>query len=84
MKITNISVNATGKFFMFALCFFLLFSCTSHSALEQSLHLAGANRPELEKVLQRYKANPADSLKYRAACFLIENMPYHYSIIKRV
>jgi hypothetical protein len=32
----------------------------------------------LEKVLAYYAA-PEDSLKYRAACFLIENMPYHFS-----
>ena len=29
------------------------------------------------KVLSRYQIDPADSLKYRAACFLIENMPYY-------
>ena len=30
-----------------------------------------------EKVLMKYSADPADSLKYRAAVFLIENMPGH-------
>jgi hypothetical protein len=48
------------------------------SDLELALALAGANRPELEKVLAHYSADAADSLKYRAACFLIENMIYHY------
>ncbi|MDR3266191.1 MAG: O-antigen ligase family protein [Tannerella sp.] len=40
----------------------------------------GTNRSvqELEKVLTHYKQNPADSLKYRAAVFLIENMSIHY------
>jgi hypothetical protein len=47
--------------------------------LEEALRFAGENRPELEKVLAYYKVNPADSLKYRAVVFLIENMPGHYS-----
>ena len=45
------------------------------SYLEAALRRAGENRTELEKVLRRYRLHPADSLKYRAACFLIENMP---------
>jgi hypothetical protein len=59
----------------------LLPACRSKddaSLLKQVLALAGENRPELEKVLSRYKQSPEDSLKYRAACFLIENMPYYY------
>ena len=51
----------------------------SHSDLELALNLAGSNRPELEKVLDHYSANPADSIKLKAASFLIENMPHHYS-----
>jgi hypothetical protein len=47
--------------------------------LEQSLSLAGNNRTELEKALAHYSQNPADSLKYRAAVFLISNMAGHYS-----
>jgi hypothetical protein len=47
--------------------------------MEAVLLQAGNNRAELEKVLAHYKKNPADSLKYKAACFLIENMPGHYS-----
>ena len=43
--------------------------------LDAALSQAGENRVELEKVLHRYQSNPSDSLKYRAACFLIENMP---------
>ena len=60
----------------------LLFGSCSHKEnpdhLEQVLQLAGENRAELEKVLHLYKQNPADSLKYKAAVFLIENMPYYY------
>ncbi|GHT76115.1 hypothetical protein FACS189463_0560 [Bacteroidia bacterium] len=47
--------------------------------MEQFLQFAGSNHAELEKILQHYSQNPADSLKYRAALFLIENMPGHYS-----
>lgn len=47
--------------------------------LETALKEAGENRKELEKVLDFYKTNPADSLKYKAAVFLIENLPYRYS-----
>jgi hypothetical protein len=57
----------------------ILFACSQSSPLESALKFAGNNRQELEKTLNHYAANPADSLKYRAACFLIENMPYHYA-----
>ena len=46
--------------------------------LELALNTAEDNRNELEKVLRRYSANPQDSLKYKAACFLIKNMPYYF------
>jgi hypothetical protein len=52
-------------------------SCTEPSRLETALRQSGANRPELEKVLAHYAG---DSLKYRAACFLIEHMPGKYSL----
>lgn len=47
------------------------------SPLEASLQSAGDNRYELEKVLRYYQKDPSDSLKYKAACFLIQNMPYY-------
>ena len=34
----------------------------------------------MEAVLNHYSQNEADSLKYRAACFLIENMREYFSI----
>ncbi|MCC8155549.1 MAG: hypothetical protein LIP01_16055 [Tannerellaceae bacterium] len=43
--------------------------------LQFALEFAGENRSELEKVLQYYKD---DEEKYKAACFLIENMPQWY------
>lgn len=62
--------------FFLIVVFLSLFSCMGTvDRLEWALTLAGENRTELEKVLQYYKD---DSLKYKAACFLIENMPYHY------
>lgn len=58
-----------------------LFSCqTRNEALETALKLAGNNRGELEKVLDHYSRNPADSLKLQAAEFLIANMPGHYTL----
>lgn len=58
----------------------LLFSCSCNesSRLEQALQKAGENRTELESVLEYYKD---DALKYKAACFLIENMPDKFSVI---
>jgi hypothetical protein len=59
----------------------ILYSCQlKNEQLEYSLQLAGDNRAELEKVLTHYSQNPADSLKYRAAVFLISNMAGHYSL----
>ena len=50
----------------------LALSCARRpSRLEQALTLAGDNRAELEKALNHYSADPADSLKYKAACFRI-------------
>lgn len=51
------------------------------TSLEVALRSAGDNRGELEKVLCYYKRKNTDSLKYKAACYLIENMPFHrYSV----
>jgi hypothetical protein len=53
----------------------LIYSCSPYSKeIESALKLAGNNRPELEKVLEHYGKTPADSLKLKAAKFLIENM----------
>ena len=42
--------------------------------LNEALYIAGKNKPELEKVIIHYSRNPDDSLKLKAAYFLIENM----------
>jgi transglutaminase-like putative cysteine protease len=61
-------------------CVFSLFSCEKKiNPLETALRFAGDNRSVLGKVLQHYSIHPEDSLKYRAAAFLIENMPEYFS-----
>lgn len=55
----------------------LLSACTNKvNRLEIALQQAKDNKEELIKVLKHFEG---DSLKYRAACFLIESMPYYYS-----
>lgn len=61
---------------------FLFWQCSAPDYSEKlkfALQAARNNRPELEKVLAHYAAHPEDSLKWQAACFLIENMPGHYT-----
>lgn len=54
-------------------------SCSKYPAdIKESLAFAGKNKPQLEKVLDHYSQNPADSLKYKAACFLVRNLRWHY------
>lgn len=48
--------------------------------VEKVLELAGENRTELEKTLQHFKSDK-DSLKYKAACFLIGNMGRKHSYV---
>jgi len=55
----------------------VLLSCNKRNFLDKALDKAGDNRKELEKVLNRYNQTPKDSLKYKAAVFLIENMCHH-------
>lgn len=65
------------KKFYVILLFVVFVSCSDPNLhLNRALEAAGNNRPELEKVLEHYSG---DSLKYKAAVFLIENMPGHYS-----
>lgn len=63
-------------YFLYLLLLFLGSCSQNHESerLEAALNLAGNNRQELEKVLRHYAD---DSLKYKAAVFLISNMPYH-------
>lgn len=53
----------------------LLFSCSKkNEKLNFALEQAEKNHSELERVLNHYKN---DSLKYKSALFLIENMPFY-------
>lgn len=63
----------------------LVLACTRYPAgVEETLSQAGRNRGELEKVLCHYREHPEDSLKYQAACFLIDNMKWHLSTERAV
>ena len=61
----------------------LLVSCnidwTSTEKLSLAIQLSGENKDELTKVLQHYSVHTKDSLKLKAAKFLIGNMRYHCS-----
>lgn len=63
------------------LCLFILIlfsSCMQIPAdVQESLTLAGSNQKELKKVLRRFSWHKKDSLKFKAACFLITNMRWH-------
>lgn len=65
--------------FISLLILFLVSCEAGKTNLEYALNLAGKNRSELEKVLEYYRKETSDSLKLKAAIFLIENMPGHYS-----
>lgn len=72
--------NPTILFFLFVVSIngCVRTSPIPENRLIQNLIIAGKNRGELEKVLTHYSKNPKDSLKYRAAEFLIGNMENHY------
>ncbi len=64
-----------NKIIAIALIVLAVVSCSGrNSKLEEALEKAKSNRSELLKVLEHYKN---DSLKRKAAEFLIENMPGH-------
>jgi len=74
---------------LFIIFLFILSACNNlpselknkvSKEVQEALDEAGTNRQELEKVLIHYSKNPQDSLKFRAACYLIQNMKGHYSI----
>lgn len=72
----------------FALSAFLLMTaltmgCKEDSPFADVLDSAGSNRSELEAVLDHYRTGDNNPQKLRAAEFLIENMPAHYSYAGR-
>lgn len=78
VKEKNMNIVTTRYNWVLTMFISLLFSgcATKADRLDYALEFAGENRRELEKVLEYYSD---DSLKYRAACFLIENMPRWYA-----
>ena len=58
---------------------FCFYSCEVETDLKSALKLAGDNKKELESVLSYYANEEKDSLKLKAAKFLISNMPIYYS-----
>jgi hypothetical protein len=67
---------AIHRYCFIIIAFLPFFSCEKKNYLEEALIMSQENRSELEKVLNHYKC---DTLKLKAARFLIENMPGHYS-----
>lgn len=69
------------RLFIYILVCVTFISCQSaeDKALNQVFKIAGTNRAELEKVIKHYKENVGDSLKLKAAKYLIINMPGHCS-----
>lgn len=90
MKITKIKtiaksyrINIKASFAihtLFVLIVFIACDTNQSTKLEQALRLSGENRAELERVISHYSRREADSLKLKAAYFLIENMPGHYTL----
>lgn len=62
------------KYILFLILLILLSCSQKNERVAFALEQADSNRTELEKVLEHYEG---DSLKYKAAVFLIENMPYY-------
>ena len=77
MVVNNLRKIISSKVNILIVAIFLVLSCNKErKLLNQSLLVAGKNKTELEKVLHHYKN---DSLKLKAAEFLITNMPGSFS-----
>lgn len=72
-------MKSLSYIFITIIIIYLVSCCGANKKLNTALEYAGANRAELENVLAHYSANESDSLKLKAAVFLIANMPGHYS-----
>lgn len=72
-------MNRCARLILQCLLPLVALACTRKAddgGLEEALRFAGDNRAQLEQVLAHYAS---DSLKLRAARYLIVNMPGHYS-----
>lgn len=88
LLLKNLSKNKKSQIKRQVLIFItacLWVSCSPWSReTQQALKMAGENKAELEKVLEYYSQNEGDSLKLKAAEFLIENMHVHFSYKSQV
>ncbi len=67
------------RFVLEVLLLLCVYSCTVYpTGATHTLRSAGPNRPELERVLEHYRS-AGDAERYRAACFLVENMRGRYT-----
>lgn len=74
-------MNKWNLFSLSALLVLVLYSCGRQTNLELALEEAGENRLELLKVIDHYQnVDNSDSLKLKAALFLIENMREHGTV----
>lgn len=61
--------------------FVFITSCSNYpQELKHSIEISGKNKNELIRVIDRYSKKPEDSLKLKAAIYLIKNMEGLYSI----
>ena len=68
-------INLLNKLF-FIFFTLVVFSCSTEK-LKESRKNKTDNKKELQKVLTYYSKKSSDSLKYKAAIFLIENLNHH-------
>lgn len=74
------SIHHIMKIVKYVLLSVIMGVCVSwNEPIEKSLTQSGNNRVEIEKVLKHYQKDPK-SLHYLSAKFLVENMPYFYSL----
>ena len=71
-------MKALYRYLLYATVIFSNSSCLNLSEIDKILITAGTNRSELQKVIDHYQHN--DSLKLKAAYFLIGNMVGHTSL----
>ena len=70
----NTHIRSLGKYILALFGLPTLIGCVQEVPKQTQ-----GNKWELYSTLAYYKYIDRDTLKYKAACFLIENMPYHYS-----
>jgi hypothetical protein len=74
------STKSHLSYLLFVSLLFLIAGCVSYpKSLETNFQFAGKNKDELKKVIRHYSTHRTDSLKRKAAIFLIENMDMHES-----